>query len=454
MLDDEQMVSAGLGALSPPVPDGAATGARGTILHRLRRLSRHDLVAHGALVLTGATVVNVLNYVFHFGLTRRLGVVDYGTLAALLAIMAVSATPAAVLTLVVAKATAEHHATGDTAAVRLLFRTSTRVALRFGFGLLVVGVLFMRPAVAMLHVSNPWPFVLALACVAVTVTLACVRGVLQGTQEFRAYSTSLAFEAVARVALCFALAFAGYGVTGVMTGYLVAGCVAYGYSIAALRRALPASAGAGNIDVRRLLGSATGVGLTMFAITLMSYADTVVVKSSFGARDAGLYSAIALTGKIVFFIGGFLPALILPKATARAASGGDPRPLLVQAGSFTLVTSAVVLVVFGTMPALVLRGLLGAPYALAAPLVLPYGIAMAALAAATLATTYQIGLHRFGYLGPLVVVAFAEIFAISLYHPSLTALVRVIVAGHVLALCVTSFRIFRAPRPPVLVAAT
>ena len=52
-------------------------GRTGTVLP-LRRVLRSDFVRHGSIVFASSTVVNLFNYVFHFFMSRRLGVVDYG----------------------------------------------------------------------------------------------------------------------------------------------------------------------------------------------------------------------------------------------------------------------------------------------------------------------------------------------------------------------------------------
>ena len=134
----------------------------------------------------------------------------------------------------------------------------------------------------------------------------------------------------------------------------------------------------------------------------------------------------------------------MPKATARAAQGQNPLPVLLQAAVLIVMVSAAILAIYAVFPSLVLRALVGSAYVRAASLVLPYGFAMAMLAATSLATAYQIGVHRFDFVAPLVIVTFAEMITLALYHPSLDVTVRILVIGHTLGFLTAFQSIWRA----------
>ena len=86
----------------------------------LQRALRSEFVRHGALVFASTIVVNGLNYVYHFVMSRRLGVVDYGALASILAGLVIASVPATILTMVVVKYAAEFKAVGDRKRLRAL----------------------------------------------------------------------------------------------------------------------------------------------------------------------------------------------------------------------------------------------------------------------------------------------------------------------------------------------
>ena len=56
---------------------------------------------------------------------------------------------------------------------------------------------------------------------------------------------------------------------------------------------------------------------------------------------------------------------------------------------------------------------------------------------ATAVVAYQIGLHRYAFVLPSSLVAVAEVTAIAVWHPSLGAVLGVLVAGHAAFLATT-----------------
>lgn len=51
-----------------------------------RRLARSELVRQSIVVFCATTLINALGYAFHFVISRRVGVVQYGVLSALNAV--------------------------------------------------------------------------------------------------------------------------------------------------------------------------------------------------------------------------------------------------------------------------------------------------------------------------------------------------------------------------------
>ena len=94
-------------------------------------------------------------------------------------------------------------------------------------------------------------------------------------------------------------------------------------------------------------------------------------------------------------------------------------------------------------PRFVVTLLSGRAFGDAAPLVLTYAVASGALALATVVAAYKMGLHRYDFVIPCLIVAAAEVSAFSLWHPTLTAAVTVLMIGHVAVLAATLYRLVR-----------
>jgi O-antigen/teichoic acid export membrane protein len=346
------------------------------------------------------------------------------------------------LTLIVVKYAATFHAAGDAQRVRrlsqiLLKWTTAAAALPFVLGLLLAGSIS-----AFLHIPNDGAVPLTTTILALSLIVPSVRGILQGQQDFVRYGISLVLESLLKVVFAVALVYSGFGAPGAMLGWMLGTSIALAYTIWAVLRKHGAAADASvrlALDMRRLRQTVLGIGLASGVLIVLSFMDVLMVKHFFSAHEAGLYAAVNLTGKVVLFLGAFVPAVILPKAVAKRLAGENSTGLLVQAVAVTLGLSGIALVIFSLMPVEVVRVLAGHQFVAAAPYVMQYDAAMCLLAVVTLAVNYRIGIHRFEFLPWLGAVLVCEITAIAVWHTTLWDVVHVLLGGHAAAVAVCLF---------------
>lgn len=419
----------------------------------VRRALRSEFVRHGLIVFASSTLVNLFNYVFHFFMSRRLGVVDYGGLASIFAGLVIVSVPSAILTMVVVRYAAEFKAVSDYARLRRLGDRVMALTALAGVGAFGLCALASGPIARYLNIADQRAVTVAGIVLAGSIVLPGVRGVIQGAQDFRRLAVSTGLEACSKLIFGIAFVFAGLGLVGAILGYAVGALVSLGYTIQVVRGYAPPSATRLRVDLRRLAVTTRGVALSTFALTSMSFVDVLLVKHFFSPEQAGLYGAISLVGKVLLFVVGFVPTVVLPKATARAASGQSALPILLQALIATVALSAVGLAIIGLVPQLVIRAMAGTAYLGAAPYILQYGFAMTLLAATGLVAAYKIGLGRFDFVPTLIAAAIGEIVAIQFLHARLEQVIWVLLTGHALALATSLYGITRpveiASRLPV-----
>jgi len=407
----------------------------------IRRFLRSDFARHGAIVFASSMTVNALNYILHVLLTRRLGVDSYGELYALLAALTLFSVPTTVFTMIVVRYAAEFHALGDVARLGALSRWILRRTVLVALALIVLGALLQAPIGAYLRLHDPRSVLFTAFVLAFSVVGPVIRGVLQGIQAFREFAFSTLIEGFGRVLLGVGLVYAGFGVNGALAGQACAILVALAYTWFVLRRNFPSAADELRIDLRRLAQTTTGVATAMLALSILNSSDLLLVKHFFSPYDAGLYSAVSLVGKVLLFVVGFIPTIVLPKATARVTRGESPVGVLVQAAVAIAILCCGGLAVLYFEPALAVRIMSGRDFLEAAPYVFSYGFAMATLGALTAVVNYKIGLHRFDFLAPVILIALLEPLVISIFHATLWQVVRIVLIGNVAALCMSLYRL-------------
>ncbi len=414
----------------------------------LRRLLRSDFARHGLMVFGANTVANVLGYAFHFAISRKVGVEQYGVLAALNAAYMIGGVFATIAGTVVIKYAAEFHAAGDRAHLSALVRFLCTFGVVAVAIVSVLGYVASPALAAYLKVSNVPAVTLCLAVIGISSAGTATRSVFTGLQNFWQFSISYVLESVFKAGLGIGCVYAGYGVVGAFAGWTVACVISLAYTIVVLYaefRGVAARAFA--IDLRRLAITMAGVSAATILITSISYVDVIVVKHYADATTAGLYGALSLAGKILLFFVAFVPTILLPKASARALAGQHVTGVLMTALGVTLAFSGAGLVFYYFFPGFVITTLAGASFAPAAPYVFSYGIAMTLLAALNTVVAFKIGIHRFDFVVPLAACAVGELAGISFLHSSLSQIIEVLIAGNALALVASSYRITSPIRP-------
>lgn len=392
----------------------------------LLRFRKSDIVRHGTIVFAASTFLNICGFVYHAMMGRSLGVANYGSLYALISGISIVGLPAAIVSPAIARFAAEFRVTGDDGHLRALIGYVMKAFGVLAIVYLIAGALAAPSLGSFLHVPS-WAVLIAAVMAAISLILPTLRAVSQGAQDFNGYSLSIAVEAVTKAALAYLFFLKPFGLLGGLLAWLGAQILASGiiggrlYSRVASVARVPIG-----IDTRRLLMTIFGSAVASLAITLLVSADVVLVKHFFSQKEAGVYAAASLGGKMLLFVVGFVPLVLLPKATDRRARGESSRSVLIAAFGMLIVFSTGGLAVFAVAGSQVLRLLVGPAFTGASHLLLLYGVAMTLLAAMSVLSSYGIAVHRFAFTIPLSAVVVAELLAIILYHPSLLTVVTIL----------------------------
>jgi|SRR5580658_6320594 O-antigen/teichoic acid export membrane protein len=414
---------------------------------RVARFLDGDFLRHGALLFGGTAVVSLMNYGFHWYVSRHLSVPEYGAIAALIAGLSIFSIPATIATTFIVKLSAELRAAGDLALVGALARRASTIAACVSIVVFGVIVVARHPIATYLRLDDPAPVVIVGLGLVAGLILPGARGILQGLQRFDWYVGSLACEGITKLGVGVGLVAVGRSVGGAAVGLACAAFTTLLFTETIVRRLTPHPRASIHIDRRRAAQSLGGVTLAYVAIGLLCYVDLVLAKHFLSPFAAGTYVAVGLAGKVFLFIGTFLPAVVLPKAALIAARGDRATSVLARAAGITGLMFALGLGLYMFAPRLILHALVGSAYDGGLPYVFPYAFAMAVLAFTNLLVTYRISTHDFGFVVPLLVVALGEVAAIYIWHSSILAIVRSLVIGDLIAVCVVAVGLLPSPSP-------
>jgi len=391
-------------------------------------------------VLAGAAIASVFNYLFYMLIGRRVGVDAYGIVTSLASTLYVVGAPAIVGQLIAARLAADLEVRGNFRAIRRLADVSTLIAMVFGVMAIAIGLVARFAIARFFKLSDSGPVVAALVALALFVVVMVQRGVFTGAHRFSEFAISGSIETVMKVVAGVALA-GVFGATGGLVGIDIGLGLALVYNLVVFALRFGPSSASMPFDAGVVSRVVTHGGLGQLTLTILMFYDVPLVKHLFDPRQAGLFAAAALVGRAILSAVAFVPTLVLPKAAARLGAGRSPVPLLAAALCLAGGAVAVGAGAGALWPRFVVTTIAGPAFGDAAPLVLWYIVAAGALGLANVVAAYKMGLHRFDFVAPALVLAIVEIATIWAWHPSLSAVVLVLAAGHTTVLGATLFRI-------------
>ncbi len=388
-------------------------------------LKARPLLVSSVLFFASTTLVNLGNYVFNLVLGRWLGPSIFADLSLIVTLMLVTTFATTAFSMATAKFTAEYMVKYDASQLAALRSWLNQKALLVG-GLLCIILVLGAPWLAQIfQMHSFWPFVILGVGLPLSFLLSIDRGILQGQARFILLSICNQAEMWTRLGGAIAFVALGWAVNGA-TGALVLSFVAAWIVARSVRKGLPAKMGelsqSQRSEITRYFGP---VIMGLVGQIVINNSDVLIVKSYFPAHQAGLYAALALIGRMVFFATWSVVMVMFPLVTQKFQKGEAHRPLLWT--SFAIITTVSLAIIGGTLvlPNLVVTLLFGKAYLSIAPLLWLYALATAFYALANVVVNYYLSLGN-GKGSFLVLLAgIAQVVGLLLWHGSLFTVIMV-----------------------------
>ncbi len=285
-----------------------------------------SLAAGGAALGVAMIVANGGNYLLNVVLGRWLTPAEFADANLMVTIMLLVTAIAISLQMIAARFVGIHVVHQDDTATAALARWLEGKAWIVGALLalgLVAGSSVLR---TFFNSESAWPFAILGLGMPFYLAQAVGRGVLQGRLSFRPLAATFVVEMVVRVTLGVALVAAGFGVVGATIG-LAASFVATWWHVRMLvgsheRHTFGRSA------VRELVIYAGPIALLLLGQIIVNNGDVLIAKRFLEPETAGVYAAIALVGRAVFFLSWSVATTLFPAAAQRGERGEDSNGLL------------------------------------------------------------------------------------------------------------------------------
>jgi O-antigen/teichoic acid export membrane protein len=380
----------------------------------LLRLNSDPLLRNSAIYLGGSIAAGAMGYVFHFSTGRLLGPTGYAVVASVLSALYLVSLPGIVLQTVAMRFTSTFAGRGEHGATPRLIAQLTVVSLVTG-GLGAMALLAVAPAAAGYLKVADLRVVYALAVAAVlTMLIAANRGVLQGLQRFVALSANFLVDTVSRVIVAASLILAGLGALGGVIAIVVGPALAYGQSLVLLRstRMSERSGGAGLRDLGRyaVWASAGAMG-----VTFLFNADVILAKHYLPDHAAGIYASGSVLGRVIYFLGVTVSAVMFPEVAALHARNEDHYHIVDKSLMLLGGLAVGLIVIYFLFPGQVVVPF-GSQFAGVASFLGPFAIALSLLALSNLLINYFLSVNSRRFVIPLLGACALETGLIVRFH--------------------------------------
>lgn len=369
--------------------------------------------------LAGAMIANnVIALVSTFVFARLLGD-NYGRLAALISYLLILTVAGQAMQVATAReGVLGHLGTGE--GLIATVRSWTRTMVVFTLVMTVISIVLRQPIADLVGVGKyPWAAAVGLPAGCLYLEVSLLRGVLQGTGDYRSVGVSLIGEQGSRLVLGALLAAVGLGVTGAYIGSLLSYVAMSLYCVFELHRSVygphwrPSRQAPAVVKdvafklwphVKRAWAPIAG----LIVIAVLQNIDIIVANHQFTKHEASSYSAVAVAAKVLIWVAMGAGFYLVPEVSRRRSEGHDTRSVLTRALGIIVVCAVPVLLIFAFASEPLIRIAFGASHTSAHDALLPLGAAFTVLAATYLAIQYMLALKRTWFLVVMALVAIAE----------------------------------------------
>lgn len=384
---------------------------------------RSPLVSGSLIMFVGSTVASVANYFYHLLMGRMLGPVAYGELESVISVLYLLIIASSSLTLVIAKFTANLKGKNNLAGIRYLSSYFLPRLALLGGGISLLMILLSPVIGSFLHLKSILPFVLAGFYFLVVLLLSFNRGLLQGLLAFKELTISIICENGLKLATAVILVWMGLKVNGAMASFFLGGLAAWGLTVLMLRRWGKVFPKKPDVSKKSLMSFTVPVFLANLSFTSLYTTDVILVKHYFTAHEAGLYAALAVLGKIIFFAASPIVTVMFPMIANHKSQHKNYHHLLFGSLAMVFLICLGAELVYLLFPRPMVAIMFGKDFLAISPLLVWMGAFISVYSLSFLVANFFLSADKMKIIILPVIASLAQIVLVYFFHQTLQQIV-------------------------------
>tara|TARA_Y100000310_G_scaffold82857_1_gene79458 strand:+ start:13765 stop:15045 length:1281 start_codon:yes stop_codon:yes gene_type:complete len=395
------------------------------MIHKLISIfnSSQLLIKDNFLIFIAFNLANIIGFLFQFYMGRVLGPSDYGVLGTLIALVYLFNVFVLAIQNSIAKFVSDLKIKNEYNKIAYLLVRSLRKLFIIS-SLIVVFLIIFSPLIAnFLHIQK-LPLILISFFILFAGVIPITRGILQGLQKFSSYGFNYLLEALLKLIIAVILVYIGFAVNAGVLAFVLSAMFAFILSTIPLRKFFMIKKE--KFITKEIYSYSLPIGFTLLVLTSLYTIDIVLVKHFFDEVNAGLYAALALIGKAVFFGTFSIGQVMFAKASELYYKKKHSKSLLYKSLFFILVASIPVIAIFYLFSDFIIKLSYGPSYLGISNLIWFYSLVILLFTLVYTISLYNLAIGKTKFIYLLVIFNLLEISLIWMFHNTLLQIIMIL----------------------------
>ena len=377
-----------------------------------------------AVFYVGSFVSNIFNYLFHLMLLRLLAPEAYGEFLSYISFLYLITIPAETVSTLVTKYIASYRGRHDQTSIKRFFYLMLyRVVIPSAVLSLVI--ILASGFLASTFKAHPAAFVVLGVNIILTFFSAIVGSYLLAFQGYIFNVVASLIGIILKIAIAYGLVSRGSGALGGVIATFISGMVTAGIIFFKIKPAVyPNAKGHPKLDIKISQFFTYSFILSAGSLSLIS-SDVLLVRYFFPEHASGIYSALSVLARMIYFGLAPLSMLMIPIVASRFSAGIKTKEVLYKLSIAMLILGGIGTTIFWSAPDLVVRLLSGQQYQAVGSLLGVATLAMMLFSLSRLILLYfmSVGHQRANLF--LLAALVAQPVLIFLFHQSLSQIIHI-----------------------------
>lgn len=367
-------------------------------------------------------VVNAGNYIYNLLLGRILGPAAFADAAILITLLLVLSFLGMTFQIVTSKYAVLFKAEKRAVFIKII----TRTALFFGVLIGSLIVIFNQKLQILFHTETSQMFLIFGFGIPLYFLISVNRGLYQGNNGLHKMAITYLTEMISRLVITIlTVIFLPHIPTSIAVALGI--LISFVFGLLPFQKNILNNAKKPQNEIINTKSIFTFFALTAFyefTQIIINNSDILLVKHYFSNNEAGLYSSLALIGRVVYFVAWMFVMLLLPKVIQFKKEGKNTQPILIQYVLYIALLSTVIVTGTYVFPKTIVHLMFGDNYVAIAPLLWKYALATSIFAIANIFAYYFLSIEKYFPVVVSAVLGLTQIGLIVLFHNSLEQVVE------------------------------